>query len=149
MLSNFIIQVSSLSSWEWHVDGVLKTQKKERGKSHSPISVAPPPTPPFLWGIFPSNTALWCLYFHVHGGPSPPVSEMSAVVERGWVPFSETTSCAWVSTRKHHLLHLLLHQVTDIGTRYCVTAFASLCRKTAHRGKHWTWGTWKNCTSTC
>lgn len=143
MLSNFIIQTSSLPPWGWHVDGVLKIQKKERGKSHFHTPVATQPTPPFLWGLFPSIPALWCLHLHVHGSPFLSTSEKSAVLATGCVPFSETTSWAWVSTWKYHLLHLLLHWVTDSRTHYCVTAFASMCRKTAHRGKPWTWGTWK------
>lgn len=127
MLSNFIIQASSKSPWGWHVDGVLKIQK--RGKILHPTPVATLLIPSFLWGIFPSNPALWCLYLHVHGSPSSHTSEMSAVLAKGCVVFSETTSWAWVSTWKHHLLHLLLHQVTDIRTQNWVTAFASMCRK--------------------
>lgn len=148
MLNNFIIQASSLPPWGWRVDGVLKIQE-ERGKSHFPTPVATPPTPPFLWGIFPSNPALWCLYLHVHGSPCLPTSEKSAVLAKNCVLFSETTSWAWVSTQKHQLLHLLLHWMTDIRTHHCVTTFASMCRITAHRGKPWTRGTWKNCALTC
>lgn len=124
-------------------------ENTEEGKIPLPTPVATPPTLPFLWGIFPSNPWLWCFYLHMHGSSSPPTSEMSAVLAKGCIVFSETTSWAWVSTWKHHLLYLLLHQVTDIRTHYRVTGFASMCRKIAHRGKPWTWSTWKNCTFRC
>lgn len=82
MLSYFIVQTSSLSplGWSWKY-------RSKSGEGPIPAELlknicSAPPTPPFLWGLFPPNLALWYLYFHMHLGPSPPTSKMSIVLAK-------------------------------------------------------------------